>query len=108
MNELCLLHGDNLKLTDEVQIIHPKLERMKEIDLDKYNEYLSTMISTSMDIADILWVKHKVFYKDIKSEWDFFVQKSVVLSASCTLKIVDKNDVLVDVMENCLLVNSLS
>lgn len=105
MNALCLLRGDNLKLTDEVQIIHPKLKRMTEVDLDKYNEYLSTMISTSMDIADILWVKHKVFYKDIKSEWDFFVQKSVALSASCTLKIVDKNDVLVDVMENCLLVN---
>ena len=91
MNALCLLRGDNLKLTDEVQIIHPKLKQMTEIDLDKYNEYLSTMISTSMDIADILWVKHKVFYKDIKSEWDFFVQKSVALSASCTLKIVFAN-----------------
>lgn len=35
------------------------------------------MISSSKDVADILWFENKIWYEDIHSEWVFFIQKAI-------------------------------
>ena len=78
-NKLSLQRGDGLHLYKNFYIIHPKLRDI--IDLqgiegeDKYSTYLSMFITTSLDVADILWVEQKIWYEDIQSEWKFFIEK---------------------------------
>ena len=61
-------------------IKNPKITEI--IDLDEkepglYYKYLYTLISTSLDVADILFCEADIWYEDIKDEWEFFLQKVI-------------------------------
>ena len=76
MNKLQLFHGDSLILSDTLKVKHPKLIDIVD-DYETYQLHLSIMVSTSLDVADLLWVESKIWYEDIKSEWKFFIQKAI-------------------------------
>jgi len=92
MSNLMLLHGENLELLNGIMIKCPKvydvleLEKLKILNKSKfpeesfgdYNDYVQILTSTSLDVADILWFDMQIWYEDIKSEWNFFVQKSIL------------------------------
>lgn len=107
LDNLSLLRGRNLKLTDDVFVIHPSLGDIEEIGYEKYSEYLFTLISTSLDVADILWFEMEIWYEDIKSEWDFFIQKSLSRDRFVTVKIIDSFGKLNRVEDNCLTIEPL-
>ena len=106
MDELSLLRGKKLYLTDQVQVLHPTLGNIEEIGHEKYLEYLSAIISTSIDVADILWVEMKIWYEDIKSEWDFFLQKCISNNKRSDIKIFDNNRLL-KIESNCAIINEI-
>jgi hypothetical protein len=66
-----LLRGCPLELSEGVCVKHPTLDEV--ISSPKYYEYLSLILTTSLDVADVLWFEHNIWYEDIKSEWSFFV-----------------------------------
>lgn len=103
MNELSLLRGKDLVLGPNINAKHFKLKDIEEIDCDKYNMYLSMMIMSVLDVADILWCKNKIWYEDIK-DWDFFIQRA--LSGNNFRNIfVEKNKKIIGIEEDCLFVN---
>lgn len=69
-----------------VALLQPTLGEIADIGYSEYQKYLYTIIATSKDIADILWFDMKIWYEDIKNEWDFFIQKC--LSKSKTINII--------------------
>jgi len=71
-----LWRGKGLTLYDDVVVKHPTLGMVFD-DYEKYSTNLSIIASSSLDVADILWCEHKIFYEDIQSEWAFFIQKSL-------------------------------
>lgn len=82
INKLNLLHGDSLKLFNGYELKHPTLRDIVELntgDEHRYDEYLSYLTTTSLDIADILWAEQKIWFEDIKSEWIFFVERNLNL-----------------------------
>lgn len=82
INKLNLLYGDPVQLFNGYKLKHPTLRDIVELnteDENKYDEYVSYLITTSLDIADILWAEQKIWYEDIKSEWIFFVERSLDL-----------------------------
>ena len=90
MNNLSLQKGRSLFLNKNCCVKHPVLSEIESLDYDKYeqglvNEYgydkysqlLFSLILNSKDLADILWFESQVWYEDIKSEWDFFIQRAL-------------------------------
>lgn len=90
MNSLSLQRGRGLFLNAKYSIKHPTLGEIENLDYDKYeqglvNEYgydkynqlLYALILNSKDLADILWFENQIWYEDIKSEWDFFIQRAL-------------------------------
>lgn len=74
---------------------------------DVYSEYaknLSLIITQSKDIADILWVESKIFYEDITSEYDFFIQECLTDSTAGEIYLRD-GTVISKMDEECILVN---
>lgn len=106
VENLSLLRGRNLKLTDDVALVHPKLGDIENIGYDKYSEYLFTLISTSLDVADVLWFEMGIWYEDIKSEWDFFIQKCLSKDKIIKVKIMNSVGKLSRIEENCLTIDS--
>ena len=90
MNNLSLQRGRKLFLNKTYYVKHPTLGEIESLDYDKYeqglvNEYgydkynqlLYALILNSKDLADILWFENQIWYEDIKSEWDFFIQRAL-------------------------------
>ena len=90
MNSLSLQRGRGLFLNAKYSVKHPTLGEIENLDYDKYeqglvNEYgydkynqlLYALILNSKDLADILWFENQIWYEDIKSEWDFFIQRAL-------------------------------
>lgn len=56
----------------------PTIKEIIELEKEtpgKYFGYVYLLSSTSVDIADILYMENKIWYEDIKDEWSFFLQK---------------------------------
>ena len=77
LSPLSLLKGRDFKLTDSVYIKHPTVSDIENIGENVYNNYLSLLCTTSLDVADILWFDMKIWYEDIKDEYDFFLQRCI-------------------------------
>ena len=90
MNNLSLQRGRSLFLNKNCCVKHPILGEIESLDYDKYeqglvseygydkyNQLLYSLILTSKDLADILWFENQIWYEDIKSEWDFFIQRAL-------------------------------
>lgn len=102
MKHVDLIRGRPLKLTDKVYVKHPTLADV--CDLDKYENYTYIMMTTSDDIADVMWHNSKKLYTDIKSEWLFFIQKALIGARGSDVYVVDNNVYRID--SNCVLINS--
>lgn len=110
MNALQLYSGRPLKLAENVYVEHPKVNKLfSDVgEKDVYSEYmknLTLIITQSKDIADILWVENKIWYEDIKSEYDFFIQECLSESTSNNVfirdgELVSEND------EECIVINN--
>lgn len=101
MKHIDLIRGKPLRLTDSVHVKHPTLTDV--CDLDDYDSYVSIMMMTSDDIADIMWHKSQKLYTEIKSEWLFFVQKAIIGARCSDVYFVD--DEISYIMNNCVLIN---
>ena len=49
----------------------PKIKDIIELGYDTYMKYVSILITTKYDVADVLWFENKIWYEDIKNDWDF-------------------------------------
>ena len=85
ISTLRLLHGDGIKLINGLEIKHPRLSDIIELERlcvsendYNYNDYVKTLTSTRIDVADILWCEMQIWYEDIKTEWEFFIQKCIL------------------------------
>lgn len=107
MDRLSLMKGRSLQLTDKVSVIHPTLGQIEEKGYGNYQTYLSTMISTSLDVADILWFEMQIWYEDIKDEWSFFIQKCISSRKTLNIKVVDEDGKLNYVEDGCLAVGDI-
>lgn len=107
MDELQLLAGDNIALTKDIVINHPTLKDIKDVGIERYNTFLSVMTDVITDVADILWMEEKVWYEDIKSEWEFFIQKSLADGKTVNVRNVDSNGALIRVIPNCACISAL-
>lgn len=110
MNALQLYCGRPLKLAENVYVEHPKLDKLLNDvgEKDAYSEYMKnlTLITTqSKDIADILWVENKIWYEDIKSEYEFFIQECLADSTSNNVFIRD-GEVVSEMDEECIVINN--
>lgn len=79
-NRLRLQHGDSLKLSNLYSCKHPTLLDIVELQTDQddiYLQYVNTLTSTSLDIADVLYKECNIWYEDIKNEWTFFIEKGL-------------------------------
>lgn len=79
-NRLVLQHGDSFPLSDLYSCKHPKLIDIVNLQINNNNlylQYVNTLTSTSLDIADILWKECNIWYEDIKNEWKFFIEKGL-------------------------------
>lgn len=110
MNSLQLYCGKPLKLADNLYVEHPRLNKLLNDvgEKDAYNEYmknLSCIITQSKDIADVLWVESNIWYEDIKSEYDFFIQECLCSSVSSDVFVRD-NDTILETESECTVINS--
>lgn len=111
INKLFLQHGNNMPLYKNFYIKHPKLIDIVELqgtEKDLYSSYISVLTSTSLDIADILWVEQQIWYEDIKNEWLFFIEKACIESKEITFykKNIDKdNDNIKSIPNKSILIN---
>ena len=103
---LSLLRGDSYKISDNATILHPTLGQIEQIGYAKYSEYLSCLISTSIDIADVLWFEMKIWYEDIKDEWDFFLQKCIGIGRMISVNFVDSKGRSLRHEDECLCLSS--
>lgn len=104
MDKLSLLRGNDLILNDKIHVKNFKLKDIEEIGLDKYNKYISMCILSKLDVADVLWCERKIWYEDIKSEWEFFVQRALSGGKFRNI-VIEKNNRFVDIELNCIFVN---
>lgn len=110
MNALQLYSGRPLKLAENVYVEHPKVNKLFSDDVEKdvYSEYmknLTLIITQSKDIADILWVENKIWYEDIKSEYEFFIQECLADSTSNNVFIRD-GELVSEKDEECITINN--
>ena len=84
---LSLFRGDDLVLTNEITVNHPKISDIESIGESKYSELFSCISATSVDIADILCFELNIWYEDIKDEWEFFIQKCLMESKEISVRI---------------------
>lgn len=104
MEHLNLFCGDDLSLTEDVTIRHNTLLEIKKCGYDKYYKYMTDMVIEPVDVADVLWFEGNVWYEDIKSPWDFFLQRSIAESASKSVGFITDGK-LIYVEDNCLFIN---
>ena len=96
-NRLFLQNGCSLNLYKDYCIYHPILKDIVGLcsthtENTLYDSYVSILTTTSLDIADLLWVENKIWYEEIKEEFDFFLEKTTIESRPISLyKIVTNN-----------------
>lgn len=64
----------------DYSIVNPKIKDIIELEKKEnglYYKYLYNLISTSLDVADVLFCEADIWYEDIKDEWEFFIQKII-------------------------------
>ena len=89
IDELALQRNKPYCTDKGLYIKQPTLDDIIDVGYTKYEDYLYSLISTPRDIADILWCKMKIWYEDLKSDWDFFLQNALVDSRGINLKVDD-------------------
>lgn len=104
MTELELLYGEELILSDKIKVRNFTLKDIKDLTLEKYSRYISDIILSVYDVADILWCEQKIWYEDIKSNWDFFIQRSLSGKNLKTVATIKDNKI-VNIELECLFVN---
>lgn len=102
--------GRPLKLAENVYVEHPKVNKLfSDVgEKDVYSEYmknLTLIITQSKDIADILWVESQIWYEDIKSEYEFFIQECLSDSTSNSVFIRD-GELVSEMDEECIVINN--
>lgn len=110
MNALQLYSGRPLKLAENVYVEHPKVNKLfSDVgEKDVYSEYmknLTLIVTQSKDIADILWAENKIWYEDIKSEYEFFIQECLADSTSNNVLIRD-GELVSEMDEECIVINN--
>ena len=105
MDRLSLIKGKPLNLLDNLYVKHPTLSEIENLGENKYYEYLSCLTATSVDVADILWFDLGIWYEDIESEWDFFLQKCLSNNESVKIRIKRSGSNLVKTERNCIAIN---
>ena len=83
ISKLSLLRGRSFEISKNVFLKHPTMGDIEELGEEKYCNLVSPLITSSKDIADILWVEGKIWYEDIKSEWAFFLEKEIANAVPC-------------------------
>ena len=106
IKDLSLLRGRDLKLTETVSVKHPTLGDIEELGYEEYFNNLFSIISDSLDLADILWFENKIWYEDIKDEWLFFIQRNMS-ERLVSVKIVDAQGRLIKIEKECLTINEI-
>ena len=79
MDELKLQSGEDYSYFS-LKFKHPTIREIAKLPngFTEYSEMASVFTSSFKDIADILWFEGKIWYEDISSEWDFFVETQIV------------------------------
>lgn len=103
MTNLEYFYGEPLKLNDKLNIIHPKIKDIINIGYDLYMKYLSILITTKYDIADILWFENHIWYEDINNDWDFFVQRALSNKETHPVRI-KQSDSIIDIEMDSLFI----
>ena len=104
MEQLNLFLGDDLILTDTIRIKHTTLKDIKECGYDTYSKYMTDLVTEPVDVADVLWCEGKIWYEDIKSAWDFFLQRAISDSKPKPVGFIDDGE-LIYTEDECLFVN---
>lgn len=104
MTELELLSGKDLVITDKIRVRSFSLNDIKNCTIEQYNKYISTIILSVLDVADILWCEQKIWYEDIKSNWEFFIQRGLSGNNQKTIAVIKENKI-VDLELKCLCLN---
>lgn len=71
--------------------------------LDLYEKYFSIMITSVIDVADILWYESQIWYEDIQSDWMFFIQRAISGSKQHDVLIKDSGFTITE--HDCTFVN---
>lgn len=108
MDRLSLLYRNRLRLNSQVSIFTPLLGDLIETEdatprLDLYEKYYSIMITSVIDVADVLWYESQIWYEDIESDWMFFVQRAISGDKHHDVIIRDKGFSVTE--SNCTFVN---
>ena len=103
MTNLEYFYGTSLKLNDNLYIKHPKIKDIINIGYDLYMKYLSILITTKYDIADILWFENHIWYEDINNDWDFFVQRALSNKETHPVRI-KQSDSIIDIEMDSLFI----
>lgn len=102
MDNISLLKGSPLQITNNVSIKHLTLGNIADVGYENYMEYLTTLISSSLDIADILLYEMEIWYEDIKDEWIFFLQKCINEKELINILVKDEDGNIVGIEQNCV------
>lgn len=68
---LQLLLGEDIKI-EEFTLKNHSIKEIVEMGYSNYLSYVAIMAIDRLNIADILWVERKIFYKDV-SNWELFI-----------------------------------
>lgn len=71
-----VLDNDDFALSNNIYCYNPTVRDITH-NKKQYYKNLYLLISSVLDIADILWCEKKIWYEDIKNEWEFFIQKCI-------------------------------
>ena len=89
-NELALMRGDGISLYGNYHFKHPTIGQIADLSgiegNNEYNNFVTALTMRPTDIADILWSEFNIWWKDIKDEWQFFLERSTVDG-----KVIEKN-----------------
>ena len=89
-DELSLIRNNKPFKLGLAEIKQKTLGEIDDIGYEKYQNYLFTIITESLDIADILWFENKIWYEDIKNEWNFFIEKATYKKESLKVFVGNK------------------
>lgn len=104
MNDLSLQRGRGLFLNKYCTLKHPTMGEIESLfyedyesgntkvfGYDAYSQLLYSLILSPKDVADILWFENQVWYEDIQSDWDFFIERAIASG-----KVIDNVEVNLD------------
>lgn len=106
MDESKFMRGDSLDLTDKISVKHPTINDIINLGYHEYSQYLSVLTDTSLDVADILWSENHIWYEDIKSEWDFFINQNCS-DNKIDVRIIGSNGKLYNILSECIVIDKV-